>query len=60
MESEDLSHEQKDELIDLVKRALQLACARLACYEGLDSPTVRPEEWIGRAYLMLNVKGYNS
>lgn len=54
----DLSHKEQAELISLVKKALELACAKLACYEGLDSPSANPEEWVGRAYLMTRTTGW--
>lgn len=55
---QDLTHKEKDDLIRLTKRALELACVRLALYEGQDSPTANPEEWVGRAYLMTQTKGW--
>lgn len=58
MTPDQLSHAEKDELITLTKRALELVCCRLALYEGKDSPFADPEQWIGQAYLSLNVKGW--
>lgn len=57
---QDLTHQEKDDLIRLTKLALQLACARLALYEGMNSPTSQPEEWVGRAFLITKTKGWNN
>lgn len=54
----DLSHEEKDELISLLKKALEFASARLGCYEGQSSPHADPEEWIKRAYLSTQMTGW--
>ncbi len=56
----DLSHEEKDDLIRLIKSALELACLRLASYEGKDAPTASAEHWVGRAFLMTKTKGWNN
>lgn len=60
MTPNDLTHKEKDELISLTKRALELACLRLASYEGKDSPTASVEHWVGRAFLMTKTKGWNN
>lgn len=51
MTPNDLTHKEKDDLITLTKKALELVCARLACYEGKHSPESSPEHWIKIAYL---------
>lgn len=56
----DLTHKEKDELIMLTKKALELACYRLGCFDGLDSESADPEYWIGRAYLTTQTKGWNN
>ena len=58
MTPDDLTNEEKDDLIRLLKKALELACARLAMYEGQDSSTAHPDEWVGRAFLMTKTKGW--
>jgi len=58
MSRNNFSHEQKDDLISTLKCALELACARLACYDGMGSPTTDPEEWLKRAYLMQQSTGW--
>lgn len=60
MTSDDLTHIEKDELISLTKKALELTCARLACYEGKDSPYALMEHWVGLAFLSTKVKGWNN
>jgi hypothetical protein len=54
----DLTHEEKDNLIRLTKKELELVCARLSTYEGLFSESAHPEHWVGRAYLMTQNKGW--
>lgn len=53
-----LSHEQKDDLLRLTKKALELACMRLAAYEGSASPTANPEQWIARTNLITKTSGW--
>jgi hypothetical protein len=60
MSPNDLTHTEKDELISLTKIALELACAKLACYEGHDSPHASMEHWVGVAYLSTKVKGWKN
>lgn len=58
MTPQDLTHEEKDNLIRLTKTALELACARLAFYEGRFSKKADPEHWIIRASLMTQTEGW--
>lgn len=60
MNPNNLTHKDKDELITLTKKALELACARLACYEGRDSPHASMEHWVGIAYLSTKTKGWKN
>ena len=54
MTTKNFTHKQKDELIKLTKTALELSCARLSNYEGINSELSNPEEWIKRAYFFIN------
>jgi hypothetical protein len=44
----------KDQLIQVYKTALEMACHVLVSYQGVDSPLVNPECWLQRAYLSLH------
>lgn len=58
MTPNDLSHEEKDHLIRHIKRALEMASARIACYEGKGSPRAQSEYWMEAAVLSTTTTGW--